>query len=182
MQAKALPFVNSDLLVLGDLFWRRIAKPARVYYPGCGTDATPGVVFLESHVVFLDCESFGLECIRKLLPNSELVHARAESYSPQQPFDLVIDMHSHAPFDAEVKDLRSGGHLIIANKMSDNAFDSPLFELVAVFVVNRENEPEDVRHGLILKGLDAYEEQGTGNNPFSNRRKLKARYYVFRKK
>lgn len=174
--------VRHDFVILGSLFRNHFAKPERVYYPGCGYDATPAIAFYGSAVTFLDIAADGLKAIRQLLPNATTVLAPAESFAPEMPFDLVIDSHSHAPFEAEVKDLKSGGHLIIATKGSDKAFNSDKFTLVGAVHIVRGGGI--YTQSLVTENLVKYKEIDPEHHQFSfsNSRRLKATQYIFRKR
>jgi hypothetical protein len=176
MQSKAE--VNSVHLKLYEYFTSMFGTPSNVYYPGCGNDATPGLGFPESRVVFLDSEPKAA-IITSRIPSAYFIRSKAEDYSSSTPFDLVIDMHSHAPFADEVKDLKVGGHLIIADKMADRAFDDPRFELVGAAKYKYE-DGNAVDVVLSTNDLEKHlEEEPRQMISFSSRRKNKAAYYIF---
>ncbi|HTR18411.1 MAG TPA: hypothetical protein VMH91_00285 [Candidatus Paceibacterota bacterium] len=124
----------------------------------------------------------GLDEIKKEFPNAVTICQKAEDIPPGAKYDLVLDIHSHAPFEAEIRDLRIRGHLLIANKGSDRAFDNQQLELIAVIPWKSEYS-EDGLAGVERSGLERYKEIDP-NHPkfsFSNKRKVKASFYVFRK-
>ena len=177
------PDIRSGSIEMYGLFTAEFGKPKKVYYPGCGTDLTPGVAFPESSVVFLDPEPWE-DVIASHLPKVVFVQRKAEDYSFSSEFDLVINIHSHAPFLHQVKDLKRGGYLIISNKTSDHAFDDVQFELVGVISENRNKDGDHQSYDLLTMGLQIFieEEAEPEEYSFSNRRKIKAPYYIFRKK
>lgn len=155
-------------------------KPENVYYPGCGPDATPGLAFPESNVVFLDIKDWR-KVILTRIPNAKVIYLPTEEFVSSVQFDLVINMHSHAPFLSQVKDLKINGHLVIANKMSEYAFSHHSFELIGVVVEESGSDGNYLSSKLVTEELEIYEEEGTDDNPFSNNRKVKVPYYIFRK-
>jgi hypothetical protein len=170
--------IRKEFLEAGKLYISRFEYPKSVYYPGCGVDATPGIVFEESRLVFLDTENWRKQII-KAVPTATFVHGDARSYRAGYEFDLVIDIHSHAPFVEEARELKTGGHLIIATKGSDRAFDSSSFGLVGAMVMTQDGTLE-----LVTEQLEKFREEAETSSEFSfsNRRKIKANYYVFQKR
>lgn len=173
--------VNSLHLKLYTYFLNTFGTPGNVYYPGCGNDATPGLGFPESRVVFLDPE-LKEAIITSCIPSAYFIRSKAEDYNSSIPFDLVIDMHSYAPFADEVKDLKVGGHLIIADKMADRAFDDPRFELVGAAEYKYEDD-NAVDVVLSINDLEKHlEEEPRQTISFHSRRKNRAAFYVFIRK
>ena len=160
------------------LFAKYMGRPSRVYYPACGKDASPPEAFPGAYVVYLDIEEQGLLEIQREYADARAVHLPAEVYDPDGRFDFVLSVHSHAPFEAEIKFLQKDGFLLIANKMSDRAFDHPNLELVAVIT----EQPGEGRE-MLFTDLERFEEVDPSPEEFSfsNRRKIKAPFYVFRK-
>ena len=160
------------------LFERQFGKPNRVYYPGCGNDSSPSTAFPGIPIVYCDPVQEGLFEIARESPKSVFVCDRAEN-APADTFiyDLVLDVHSHAPFEAEIRDLRVGGYLLIANKKTKHTFEHPELELAAAI-----NELDGYAT-LDAYGLERYIalDPNPSANSFSNNRLLKARFYVFRK-
>lgn len=177
-----MPVTSQNAVHACRLFSATFGTPRNVYYPGCGNDTSPTIAFPESTIIFLDPLHDGLKEIKKEFPNAVTVCARAEDVPLGAKYDLVLDIHSHAPFEAEIRDLKVGGHLLIANKMSDRAFEHQKLMLVAVTPWKSEYA-EDGLAGMEVVNLERYKE--IEPNPprfsFSNKRKIKAPFYVFRK-
>jgi hypothetical protein len=170
--------IRQHFLAVSRVFVRAFGNPQRIFYPGCGNDGTPSRAFPDADIVYLDIAEHGLAEIRSAFPGARTVHAPAEAYASSEPFDLVLDIHSHAPFEAEVRQLKRGGYLLVANKTSDRAFDSSSFKLVAAIHV------EGCEMRVELANLEKYREVDPEppRFSFSNTRKLKAQYYVFRRR
>jgi len=157
---------------------KHFGTPGTVFYPGCGNDASPSLALPNSAVINLDPVQRGLDEIKAQHAAAITVCAKAEDVPPGARYDLVVDVHSHAPFAARVRDLKRGGNLLVANKTSDDAFDSSEFELVAVMI----GTDEDLR--VVVDDIEKYVEEDP-NAPkvrMHNRRKTRAPFYVFRKK
>ncbi len=170
------PEIRKEFLELAKLYTNTFGEPKNVYYPGCGTDATPIHAFPNSTVVLVDSEDEYLTGTRKKFPHAIVLTTRAEEYTPEEKFDLVISIHSHAPLDAEIKDLKKGGRLIIRNKMADSAFDNSSLRLVAVTTGSSENI-----ESISTDELDSYLIQDLAmNSPWTAGRKF-ASYYIFEK-
>ncbi len=153
-------------------------EPNRVYCPGCGNDASPSVVFPNATIVYLDPNVVGLAEIKDEFPDAEVVHATAEEYAPKGEFGLVVSMRAHAPMTAQIRSLRVGGHVLIDNTFSERAFESPGLELIAAIT------EDSGMYAIIAGDMARFLEVDPDNNPydFTNSRKEKAAYYVFRKK
>lgn len=174
--------IREGFLEVCGLFEQSFGTPKRIYYPACGNDATPSIAFPDSEIVYLDPNRTALRAIQKKIPTAYTVEGVAEEYTPNQQFDLVIDVHSFAPFEAEIKDLQTNGLLFIANKMSDRAFDSKDMKLVGV-ILDRDDKNKTQTPILHTSALRKFEEEDPTHPKisFSNRRKIKAAYYIFRK-
>jgi hypothetical protein len=169
--------VNRLVVAACKAFALRFGKPSTVYYPGCGNDASPSVAFPDAQIIYLDPVQAGLKEIQTQFPQAVVVIGVAEDALAGAQYDLVLDIHSHAPFDMEIRDLRRSGHLLIATKRSDHAFDSPRLELAGAM------QPTASAMLVDTENLDRYKEEDQ-NHPkfsFSNRRLIKAPFYVFNK-
>lgn len=171
--------VRPRFIEVGKTFRKHFGEPHRIYYPGCGNDITPAIAFPQSHITFLDVEDWRRE-ITKQIPGATVIQMDAKKYKAPQPFDLVIDIHSHAPFVSEIKDLKIGGWLLISNKTSEEAFRS---EAMALSGVMLEAKGDASSYVLIKNNLARFEEveEEVKEISFSNDRKIKAPYYIFRK-
>src|SRR4051812_31390858 len=94
----------------------QFGMPTHVYYPACGNDASPSVAFPEAKITYLDIDAGGLLQIKNAYPDAMVVHRPAETMPSGGIYDLTIDIHSHAPFEAETRHMMPGNHLLIANK------------------------------------------------------------------
>lgn len=159
-------------------FVKHFGTPPTVYYPGCGNDWSPSEALKNSTIVYLDPVQAGLDEIKAHIPHAITICAKAEDVAPGARYDLVLNMHSHAPFEVQVRDLRRGSDLLIANKMSDAAFDHDGMELVAAMNLRSD--------ALVMDAVDLEkyleEDPEAPKIRWTNRRKIKAPYYVFRKK
>lgn len=159
-------------------FANRFGTPVNVFYPGCGSDSSPSVAFPDSTVVYCDPNAQGLDEIKREFRTAITLESTVEDVQPGARYELVLNVHSQGPFEAQIRDLRRGGHLLIMNKMSDQAFDHQ--DLVLVAAMNSQGDK------LVVDTDDLeryYEEDPTAPKvSFSNRRKIKALFYVFCKK
>ncbi len=162
-------------------FAKTFGKPESVYYPGCGDDSSPYVGFPDTDIVFVDPEERSIASLVCECPNATTICTKAENVRRGRKFDLVLSVHSHAPFEAEIWDLKIGGRLIIANKMSDRAFEHSK-QLALVGACRwKTGYVHDGLGDIETSDLDKYKEVDPNYRipTFSNRRKIKAAFYIF---
>jgi len=188
MSADSLPEHIEDarpheILVL-EAYRAIFCDPEAVYYPGCGGDVTPSSVFLQSRITYLDIPDSPIESVRQVVRKVDrVVSSTAEEFEPESSFDLVLSIHSHAPLVSELKDLKSGGHLLMANKMADQAFGSEGLLLVGVFKYQEDGESNVLAVDFMQEGIEKYTEADPEPPVFSftNARLHQAPFYLFQK-
>ena len=174
-------------------FKETFGVPERIFYPACGNDASVIYAFkdCDAKIVYLDPSNSILD-VQKHVENQadikaslKFLKSKIQDFVNDEEFkarfDLLISIHSHAPFEQEIASLKSGGYLIIATKGSDKALDSSELELRSAVHIHEDNSGE--RRVIFDTDTDRYYEldpevQGM---TFSNRRKCKANFYIFRK-
>lgn len=178
--------IRPDALLLYLAYEKQFGIPSQVFYPGCGTDVTPAKAFTNSKVIFLDPSESAKNTFTKK-PYS-FVPTNAENYQAESQHDLVIDMHSQANLQAEIKDLKIGGKLLISNKTAEPAFANSNLKLVGI-VKDSHKQPVTIE----TTNLEEYTDVDPRYNPtmelierlgifgFKNYRKTSAEFYIFEK-
>lgn len=188
MSTESLPEYIEDarpheILVL-EAYRARFGDPEMVYYPGCGGDVTPSRVFLQSKITYLDIPDSPIESVRQFVRDVDrVVSSTAEAFEAEYSFDLVLSIHSHAPLVSELKDLKSGGYLLMANKMADQAFGDEDLTLVGVFQYQEDGESNVLAVDLVQDNIGKYSELDPEHPvvSFTNARLHQVPFYLFQK-
>ncbi len=178
--------VRQDQMRAFDLFKQEFGYPEMVLYSGCGTDSTVAFAFQDARQIFcVDPNDIYISTLEKYLKDkSHDLYAKIQFLNqgtetiPYGNFDLVVSIHSQAPFNAEFDKIKPGGYLFICRKRSDYALDHSALRLLGVIDMTNSNEPQ-----LITDKLDDYYEidPDAPEITFGNRRRLQAEFYIFRK-
>jgi hypothetical protein len=175
---------RKDQMIISKKFAENLGNPKKMFYPACGTDITPTKAFPEADITYLDVPGPVIEAVRDVVgKTSTVIASKAEDYNAPEEFDLVLSVHSHAPHEHEVKDLKKGGRLLIANKCSDPAFENKDLKLVGVFHEKNDENGSVTDVNIKTEKLRKYKKiDPKKQSPFVNSRKHYANYYLFQKK
>ncbi len=99
------------------LFKERFMVPERVFYPRCGLDVTPMIVFPDSEIIFMDTDQEAIDKLRERGMDARFMDFK--KYAPEKKFDLLVLSNFYITVESVIGTVGRGGY-ILTNDLNDN--------------------------------------------------------------
>ena len=165
------------------LFKERFGIPTRIIYPACGCHSI-GSLFPESEVVYVDPSLEDISLLQGVISSKARALAMTiENFQDATLFDLLVSLNSHAPMEAQLRQLRPGGFVLcnyyFGTKDAERIMQLGSCKLLAIIDSMGDNQT----HVMKTDGLEPYLELRDSRNltDLDAQRTKVAAYYVFKK-